>query len=138
MEKYLPHFTEEVLKRISAATYVATFADRMAFMETLQRHKEDFSLLLQHMADCYKALFADKSSVAITHPVNEFKSIHPLRKNITMLKATRYYVILEKGCTTARYRQLHTLISYVQYGNVYTIYTCFCNAMQHCKLIDLC
>ena len=73
MEKYLPHFTEEVLKRISAAT----FADRVAFMETLQRHLEDFSSLLQHMADCYKALFADKSScastsVAITHPANEF------------------------------------------------------------------
>ena len=27
MERYLPHFTEEVLKRISAATYVAMFAE---------------------------------------------------------------------------------------------------------------
>ena len=27
-------FTEEVLKRISAATYVATFADRVAFTES--------------------------------------------------------------------------------------------------------
>ena len=39
------------------------------------------------MADCYKALFADKSSctsvsIAITHPANEFKSIHALRKNV--------------------------------------------------------
>ena len=58
MEKYLPHFTEEVLKRILAAT----FADRVAFTETLQQHKEDFSSLLQLMADCYKALFANKSS----------------------------------------------------------------------------
>ena len=57
MERYLPHFTEEVLKTISAAT----FADRVAFTETLQQHK-DFSSLLQHMADCYKALFADISS----------------------------------------------------------------------------
>ena len=62
MEKYLSNFTEEVLKRILAATYVAMFADHVAFTETLQRHKEDFSLLLQHMADCCKALFADKSS----------------------------------------------------------------------------
>ena len=71
MEKYLPYFTEEILKRISAAT----FADRVAFTETLLRHKEDFSSLLQYMADCYKALFADKSScanvsVAITHLVS--------------------------------------------------------------------
>ena len=56
-------------------------------METLQQHKEDFSSLLQHMANCYKALFANKSScasvsVAITHPENEFKSIHALHKNI--------------------------------------------------------
>ena len=81
---YLPHSTEEVLKRISAATYVATFADRMAFTETLQQHKEDISLLLQHMANCYKALFTDKSncastSVAMTHLANEFKSIYALR-----------------------------------------------------------
>ena len=87
MEKYLPHFTEEVLKRILAAMYVATFADRVTLMETLQQHKEDFSSLLQHMADCYKALFAEKTScasasVAITHWANEFKSIHALRKNI--------------------------------------------------------
>ena len=79
MERYLPHFTEEVLRRILAAT----FADCVAFTETLQRH-EDFSSLLQHMADCYKALFVDKlscasESVAITHQANEFKSIHALR-----------------------------------------------------------
>ena len=34
--KYLPKFTEEVLKRISAATYVAMSADRVAFTKTLQ------------------------------------------------------------------------------------------------------
>ena len=105
MEKYLLYFTEEILKRISAAT----FADRVAFTETLLRHKEDFSSLLQHMANCYKALFADKSScasasIAITHPVNEFKNIHALRKNINtvaMLTGDALCVILEKGCTTA-------------------------------------
>ena len=64
----MPHFTEKVLKRISAATV----ADCVAFTETLQQHREDFSSLLQHMADCYKALFADKSSyasasIAVTH-----------------------------------------------------------------------
>ena len=99
MEKYLPHFTEEVIKRISAATYVATFADRVAFTEMLQRHKEDFSLLLQHMADCYKALFTDKSScasasIAITHPTNEFKSIHALRKNINAVAMLTGNVLL--------------------------------------------
>ena len=35
-------FTEEVLRRISAAM----FADCVAFMETLQQYKEDFSSLL--------------------------------------------------------------------------------------------
>ena len=57
-------FTEEVLKRISAATYVTTCTDRVAFMEVLYLYKENFSSLLQHMANCYKALFADKSSCA--------------------------------------------------------------------------
>ena len=38
------------------------FADRVAFIETLQQHKEDFSSLLQHMANCYKALLTDESS----------------------------------------------------------------------------
>ena len=32
-------FTEEALQRISAATYVGTFANSVAFMETLQRRK---------------------------------------------------------------------------------------------------
>ena len=55
-------FTEEGLKRISAATYnVTMLADCVAFTETLQRHKYDFSSLLQHMVDCNKALFADES-----------------------------------------------------------------------------
>ena len=65
MEKYLPHFTEEVLNRISAATYVATFADRVAFTEMLQQHKEDFSLLLPHMADCYKAVHTLRMSFRV-------------------------------------------------------------------------
>ena len=61
-------------------------ADCIAFMEMLQRHKEDFSSLPQHMGNCYKALFTDKlicvsASVTITHPENESKSIHALRKN---------------------------------------------------------
>ena len=38
--------TEEVFERVSAAIYVAMFADCVAFMKTWQRHKEDFSLLL--------------------------------------------------------------------------------------------
>ena len=95
-----------VLRRILAATYVAMFADRVALTETLQQYKEDFSSLLQHMADCYKALFANKSScvsasAAMTHPANGFKSIHALRKNInTVAMLTRDCIILEKGCTT--------------------------------------
>ena len=59
-------FTEEVFKRIPAAKYGTTFANRVVFTEALQRHKEDFSSLLQHMAKCYKALFADESSCAST------------------------------------------------------------------------
>ena len=40
MERYvLATFIEEVLKKISAAAYVTTFADCVAFTETLQRHK---------------------------------------------------------------------------------------------------
>ena len=63
-------FTEEVLN------YFAMFADCVAFTETLQRHKEDFSSLLQHMAVCYKALFTNKSSCvstsgAIIHLLNQ-------------------------------------------------------------------
>ena len=34
-------FPQEMLKTISAAAYVATFSDRVAFAETLQRNKED-------------------------------------------------------------------------------------------------
>ena len=49
-------FTEEVLRRISATT----FAHRVAFTQTLQQHKEDFSLLLQRMAGRYTALLAEK------------------------------------------------------------------------------
>ena len=45
-------FTEKVFKRISAAKYVTTFANCVVFTETLQQHKEDFSSLLQHMAEC--------------------------------------------------------------------------------------
>ena len=52
-------FAEQVLETISAAAYVRTFDDRVAFTETLRRHKEAFASLLQHMADSYKALFAD-------------------------------------------------------------------------------
>ena len=122
MERYLPHFTEEVLKRISAATYVAMFADHVAFTETLQRHK-DFSLFLQHMAICYKALFADKSSCTSTehersysHLANEFKSIHALRKNIdtvAMLTGDALLHHSRKGMDHGGDRQLHTLIFYV-------------------------
>ena len=41
-------------------------------METLQPDKKDFSSLLQHMADCYKALLGDElscmsMSIAIKH-----------------------------------------------------------------------
>ena len=33
-------FAKDVLKRTSAAKYVTTFADRVAFMEMLQQHKD--------------------------------------------------------------------------------------------------
>ena len=64
-----------------------------------------FTLLLQHMADCYKALFADKlicasASVAITHLANECKRIPALRKNIntvTMLAGDVLLCHFRKG-----------------------------------------
>ncbi len=34
-------FPQEVLKTISAAAYVTTFADHVTFTETLQQNKED-------------------------------------------------------------------------------------------------
>ena len=87
-------FTEEVLRRISAAT----FADRMQFTEALQQHKEGFSSLLQHMVNCYKALLAAESSclstvVAIIHLLTRRTSLRkfmPLCKNInTVAMPTR-------------------------------------------------
>ena len=78
-------------------------------------------MLLQHMADCYKALFTNKlscvsTSVAITQPGNEFKSIHALRKNINMVPMLALDVLLRhfrKGMYHGGDRRLHTLISYV-------------------------
>ena len=72
-------------------------------METLQQHKEDFSSLLQHMADCYKALLGNNTScmsvsVAIiylyTYPANEFKNIHAIRKNINTVDILMHDVLL--------------------------------------------
>ena len=91
------------------------------FTETLQRYKEDFSSLLQHMADCYKALLADKlscasKSVAIVHPVNECKSIRALHKNINtvaMLTCDALLCHFRKGMCHGGNGQLHTLNSYV-------------------------
>ena len=98
--------TEEVLRRISAAT----FAHCVAFTETLQQHKKNSSLLLQHMIDCYKALLAGESScvsasVAIIHLLTRWTSLrifmHYVRISIQLpcWPVTRYCVILEKGCT---------------------------------------
>ena len=100
-------FTEEVLRRISAAP----FAHRVAFTETLQQHKKNFSSLLQHMIDCYKVLLADESScvsasIAIIHLLTQWTSLrifmHYVRISIQLpcCPVTRYCVILEKGCTT--------------------------------------
>ena len=62
----------------------------MTLKRLTKRAMRDISSHLQHMADCFKALFANKSScvstsIAITHPANEFKSIHALRKSINMV-----------------------------------------------------
>ena len=99
-------FTEEVLRRISAAT----FAHRVAFTETLQQHK-NFSSLLQHMIDCYKVLLADKlscvsASIAIIHLLTQWTSLRIFMHYVRILiqlpcwPVTRYCVNLEKGCTT--------------------------------------
>lgn len=58
-EELSPGFSKEVLEEISSAAHVTTFADRVAFVNTLQRHREEFDSLLQHMSESYKALFAD-------------------------------------------------------------------------------
>ena len=58
-EELSPGFSKEVLEGISTAAHVTTFADRVAFVTTLQRHRGEFDSLLQHMSESYKALFAD-------------------------------------------------------------------------------
>ena len=58
-EELSPGFSKEVLEEISSAAHVTMFADRVAFVNTLQRHREEFDSLLQHMSESYKALFAD-------------------------------------------------------------------------------
>ena len=54
-----PGFSKEVLEGISTAAHITKFADRVAFVKTLQRHQGEFDSLLQHMSESYKALFAD-------------------------------------------------------------------------------
>ena len=92
-----------LLKRYVLKWISATFADRVASTETLQRH-EDLSSLLQRIAVCYKALFADKSScvsvsVAIMHLENEFKSIHALHKTINTV------AMLMRGALLCHFRK---------------------------------
>ena len=51
-----------ILQRISAAAYVTAFPEYVAFEEMLQcMMQRRFFLLLQHMADCHRTLFADAS-----------------------------------------------------------------------------
>ena len=54
-----PGFPKEVLEEISTAAHVTTFEDRVTFVKTLQRHRGEFDLLLQHMSESGKALLAD-------------------------------------------------------------------------------
>ena len=70
-EELHSRFIEEVLGTIPATACIRTFDDRVAFRGTLQRHKEDFALLLQHMADLCKALFADVYSDLQSHRTNQ-------------------------------------------------------------------
>ena len=58
-EELSPGFSKEVLEESSSAAHVTTFADCVAFVNTLQRDREEFDSLLQHMSESYKALFAD-------------------------------------------------------------------------------
>ena len=46
-EELSPGFSKEVLEEISSAAHVTTFADRVAFVNTMQRHREEFDSLLQ-------------------------------------------------------------------------------------------
>ena len=75
-------------------------------------------MLLQHMANCYKAPFANKlscvsASVAIIHLANEFKSIHALRKNVNMVAMLIRDLLLwhfRKGCTTEGIAVAHSYL----------------------------
>ena len=58
-EELSPEFSKEMLERTSTAAHVTMFADHVAFVKTLQRHRGEFDSLLQHMSESYKALFAD-------------------------------------------------------------------------------
>ena len=55
-EELSPGFSKEVLEGISTAAHVTTFADRVAFVKTLQRHRGEFDSLLQHMSESYKVM----------------------------------------------------------------------------------
>ena len=71
-EELPPGFPKELLEGISTAAHVAMFADRFAFVKTLQRHP--------------------KSSIRGT---NQNNAIHPLRNNINIVPCpcmTFYYV----------------------------------------------
>ena len=50
-EELSPGFSEEVLEEISSAAHVTTFTDCVAFINTLQRRREEFDSLLQHMSE---------------------------------------------------------------------------------------
>ena len=103
--------TEVVLERISAALYVTTFADGVAFMETFQWHKEDFSLFIQHIAICHKEHFEDEltcksTSIVIIHRFTSWTSLrvfmHYTKALIQLLLLTTYALLchFRKGLST--------------------------------------
>ena len=72
-EELSPGFSKEVLEEISTAAHVTTFADCVAFVKTLQRHRGEFNSLLQHMSESYTALFADVGKKATSDKYMELQ-----------------------------------------------------------------
>ena len=81
-EELPPEVPKEVLKGISTAAHTTTFADCIAIIKTLQCHRGEFDLLLQHMSESYKALFADVGKRPL------------LRKNTNVVTKLKHYSVI--------------------------------------------
>ena len=70
-EELPPGFSKELIEGISTVVHVTTFADRVAFVKTLQRHPK-----------------------SLIRGTDQNNSIHPLRKNINVVTMPTCDVLL--------------------------------------------